>query len=103
MGIGIAVFIMQVERAYFVFPEIVFFAESNPVGKFIIAVWLFFPQPAASAFVIVYIFLAVIAFIINEIMDYGKINTVQDSGVFPVLHFDGDDAGAVLSRGISIF
>ena len=103
MGICIAVFVMQVEWAYFVFPKTVFFTESNPVRKFIVAGGLFFPQIAAGTFVIVYIFLAVIAFIINEIMDNSKINAVQDFGVFPIFYFDGDDTGAVLSGSISVF
>lgn len=103
MGIFVFIFVLQVKRFNFIVPEIIFLAEINFVRKFIVGGRLLFPQVAAGVFVIVDICLTVIAVIICVIIDDCKINAMFDFGVFSVLHFDGNDTGAVLCGTVSIF
>lgn len=102
MGIFVFIFVLQVKRFNFTVPEIIFLAEINFVWKFIVGGRLLFPQVAAG-FVIVDICLTVIAVIICVIIDDCKIDAMFDFSVFSVLHFDGNDTGAVLCGIVSVF
>ena len=83
-------------------PQVMLFYPLDFLRQFIITVRLFFPRIAIVLLIEPNVLLTWLVILIKIIVNDRKVDTVYDSGVFPVFDFDRQHSGGIFCRGKAI-